>query len=192
MSTTLVPVSDLDAAKRKALDLQLEFLGAKKDFLLVGVEWGTSIALVKATIGHGKFTPWVESELKVTRGWAATLMRAAEAYGYLMQMYSQLDICEGCSSIEHLALMRDDAKAGMRVLGGERKARKPPKPRQTPAMGSQAYQEDVSAAVDDIIDEREAVTSDLQNEVLRLRERIAELEAEVAQLRAQLSSTETT
>ncbi len=186
MSTTLVPVSDLDAAKYKALELQREFLGAKKDFILVGVEWGSAISQVKANIGHGKFIPWVESELKVTRGWAATLMRSAEAYGYLMQMYSQLHICENVSSIEHLALMRDDAKEGKRVLDGERRARKPPKPRQTPAMGSQTYQEDVAAAVDDIVDEREAITSDLQNEVIRLRERVAELEAEVAQLRAML------
>lgn len=192
MGNTLVPVSDLDTAKRKALELKTEFTGAKKDFVLIGVEWGKSIAQVKAVIGHGNFIPWVESDLGIGRQWAAMLMRAAEAYDYLIKMEPQGYICEEVESIRHLALMRDDAKEGLNPLRGQRRTPKPPKPRMTPAMGSQAYQEDVAAAVDDIVDEREAITSDLQNEVLRLRERIAELEAEVATLRAQLSSKEET
>lgn len=103
-----------------------EFNDAKEAALMRAVRIGKALSEAKRLLDRGDYLPWIERHFEFSRAWAATCVRAADAYDLWSRQNDgdlSMELPE-VKSIEHLAGMLPTLKRGDDPLEIKPKARK--------------------------------------------------------------------
>lgn len=96
----------LDQIAQRINDAGAEYAQAIKDSLTQAVLIGKYATWAKERVAHGQFIPWMEANVKFSRGWIRLCVRAYEAHTMLMERHDGSEILARVTSVEGLARMR--------------------------------------------------------------------------------------